>query len=62
MKHYILINIAFAVVIIGGFSMIMRLMWGWRGMAAYLLFSAVCMTPAVLRARKILYRKKGGPA
>lgn len=44
---------AFAAVIIGAIAAIWFVLWGWLGMALYLLFAAICMIPSVIAARRL---------
>lgn len=60
MKRFIFIQFAFAAVIIGTIAVMMFVLHGAKGAALYLVFAAVCLTPAVLKARAILRREKGG--
>lgn len=60
MKRFIIIQFAFAALIIGTIAAMMYMLHGWKGMAAYLLFAALCLTPAAIKAREILKREKGG--
>lgn len=60
MQCNILINFAFAAVVIGAIAVTMYIMHGSAGMALYLAFAAVCLTPAILNARSILKGEKGG--
>lgn len=60
MKRFIFIQFAFAAVVIGIIAVMMYVLHGAKGAALYLAFAAVCLTPAVLKARVILKREKGG--
>lgn len=60
MKRYIITSFAFAALIIGTIAVMMYMVHGVKGAALYLAFAAVCLTPAVLKARAILKREKGG--
>ena len=60
MKRDIIIKFVFAVVIISTISALEYHVHGWRGLVVYLLFAGLCLTPAILKARSILKREKGG--
>lgn len=60
MKGFIFGRFAFGGVIIAIIAVVMWLYHGWLGLVAYLLFAGLCLTPAILKARSILRRKKGG--
>lgn len=57
MKRFIFTQFAFGAVIIGTVAVMMFMLHGFAGLALYLAFAAVCMTPAVLKARAILKDK-----
>lgn len=57
MKRHIYTLFAIAAVIIGTLAVINFLYWGWLGMVFYLLFAALCMTPAALLAHKLIRRQ-----
>lgn len=58
MKRLIFIQFAFAAVIIGTIAVMIYMLHGVKGTALYLAFAAVCLTPAVLKARAVLKREK----
>ena len=57
MKRFIFTQFAFGAVILGAIAVMMYVVHGIVGAALYLAFAAVCMTPAVLMAKKILKDK-----
>ena len=60
MKSYIAIMIIFASAIVGIIAEMMYIIYGWRGVAAYLFFACLCFTPTVICCRRILKEEKGG--
>lgn len=50
-------NVLFAAVLIPYLASNMYLLWGWIGMALYLIFAAACLMPSVVKYRKM--RKEG---
>lgn len=59
MKSYIIMLFAPFVAIVGIFSAYIYLKYGWLVVICYLIFSAICITPSVMLARKYL-REEGG--
>lgn len=60
MKRFIFTQFAFGVAILGVVSVMQYTIWGIWGMVAYILFASLCLTPAILKARSILRKEKGG--
>lgn len=58
MKRFIFIQFTFGAVIIGAIAVMMFVLHGFVGMALYLAFAAVCLTPAMLKARAIVREEK----
>lgn len=58
MKRFIFKQFAFGAVIIGAIAVMMFAMHGFVGLALYLAFAALCLTPAALKARAILKEEK----
>ncbi|MBD5224815.1 MAG: hypothetical protein HDS68_02465 [Bacteroidales bacterium] len=58
MKRYITTSCAFGAVIIATIAVMMFLLHGLAGAILYLLFAAICLTPAALKAREIFKREK----
>lgn len=60
MKRFIFGQFVFGGAIICTIAVVMFALYGWLGALAYLLVAGLCLTPAILKARSILKREKGG--
>jgi len=57
LNRHIAIQFAFAAVAIGLFAVLNFIYWSCLGMVLYLLFAALCMTPAVIALIKSASRR-----
>lgn len=60
MKRFIFTQFAFGVAILSMVAAIFYILHGWLGAVLYMAFAAVCLTPAIITAKRVLHDEKGG--